>query len=194
MLILSFHFRGYEAELTWDVLFSYYSAKMLMIILSEVGRLELTQYVFMSVMESVVYDTRLKWSRTCSTTRSVTNAPAFTAVESLLRSSAPTWPACSITASLAGLESTRRPVESFTSRLSRRAPTGRVRCRSAGVKTRAVCDALKQLSFACRVWLVVRFTTINTVRGFLIIIVVLLLCFCGLLSATCAVLARRSYD
>jgi len=89
---------------------------------------------------------RLRWSRTFLTTRSVTSVPVFTAAESLLRSSAPTWPVCSITVSRAGPGSTRRRAASSTSHWSRKVPTGHARCRSAGVKTCAACAMLLRSS------------------------------------------------
>ena len=130
-------------------------------------------------MEPVCYVARLRWNLTSSTIRSVTSVPASTAAESSRRSSVPTWPACSITASRAGHEFTRRRAVSSTNRWWRREPTGRVQCRSVGVETMCSLRRLRRFgsavvclpSVACRVY------KSNNV-GF--IIVVLLLCFCVL--------------
>ena len=78
---------------------------------------------------------RLRWSLTFSTIRCATNARERAAGGSSRLSSAPTWRACSTTASTAGHRSIRAPAASSTSRSSRRAPTDRALCRSAGART-----------------------------------------------------------
>jgi len=132
-------------------------------------------------MESVCYVARLRWNLMFSTIRSVTSVPASTAAESSRRSSVPTWPVCSITASRAGHEFTRRRAASSTSRWSRREPTGRVQCRSVGVKTTCSLCRLRRFGSAvvCLPSVACRAYKSNNV-GF--IIVVLLLCFCVLFS------------
>lgn len=77
---------------------------------------------------------RWRWSPTSWTISCATSARGRAAGASLRPSSAPTWPACSTTASSAGPTSTRVPAESSTSPWWRKAPTGLARSTSAGTE------------------------------------------------------------
>lgn len=88
-----------------------------------------SDFVIMSTIVS-----RWRWSRTYSTTRSVTSARDCTAPESLRRSSARMSCVCSTTASTVGRSSIRHRIGSFTSLSSRRALTDHGRFRFAGAE------------------------------------------------------------
>lgn len=77
---------------------------------------------------------RWKWSHTCSMTSCATSARELAAAASSRRSSAPTSPVCSTTASTAGRPSIPAPGESFTSLWWRREATGLVTSPSAGTE------------------------------------------------------------
>ena len=80
--------------------------------------------------------------------RYVMNVPVFTAVESLLHSSAPMSRVSSTTVSLVGLESIRLLVASSTSHWSRKEPTGHAQSPSDGVRPTqlvSTCVALHSL-------------------------------------------------
>lgn len=77
---------------------------------------------------------RWKWSHTCWTTSCAMSARELAAAGSLHRSSAPTSPASSTTASTAGRPSTHVPDESFTNPWWRREATDPVTSPSAGTE------------------------------------------------------------
>lgn len=79
---------------------------------------------------------RWKWSHMSWMTSCATSARARAAGGSSLLSSAPTWPACSTTASTAGQPSTPGPDASSTSRWWRKEGTDRDTSPSAGTKAR----------------------------------------------------------
>jgi len=117
---------------------------------------------------------RLRWSHTFLMIRYVMSAPEFTVVASLRHSSVPTWPVCSTTVSHAGHGSTRRLDVSSTSRSLRKELTGRVLCRSVGVKMCNSCRRLRCFASAdvclLSVWLVVCLSVIITLSGFIIVV------------------------
>lgn len=97
-------------------------------------------WLWLVIMIMMWYDVimiRWRWSRMYSTIRSAMSARGCTALESLHRSSARTSCVYSTTASTVGRSSIHHRIGSFTSPLSRRAPTDRGLFRFAGAEQRA---------------------------------------------------------
>lgn len=97
-------------------------------------------WLWLVIMIMMWYDVimiRWRWSRMYSTIRSAMSARDCTALESLHRSSARTSCVYSTTASTVGRSSIHHRIGSFTSPLSRRAPTDRGLFRFAGAEQRA---------------------------------------------------------